>query len=243
MNNFETILTFNHPTELDIVRMRLEAEGIECIVPEEFTVVFNPLYTNHAGAVRLQVRARDMERANEILIQFGYIKNESEHKPMRESAWLKIGSTWPVLKSFKAEVRVTIIISIILFAAPGLAYWMLRPSTKELLTEKSWCLQELNYLDHHYASEDKGPFFLAIHGNCKERIDFFKNGTMEMSNPFSTHFKGKWELDDGILIISNVNNFDTIFNGKYEIELEKDYLSLISEKTEMGCEVRDPEKE
>ncbi len=110
-----------------MVRVRLEDEGIVCLVPDEFTVIMNPLYSNAVGGVRLQVRASDIERAKEVLIHYGYIKRETEQKPMHESAWLKIGSTWPILKSFKAEVRISVIAATIFFAIIAFAYWILVP--------------------------------------------------------------------------------------------------------------------
>lgn len=108
-----------------MVRVRLEDEGIVCLVPDEFTVIMNPLYSNAVGGVRLQVRESDIERAKEVLIHYGYIKAETEQEPVRESAWLKIGSTWPILKSFKAEARVSVIVLTIVFAILVFAYWIL----------------------------------------------------------------------------------------------------------------------
>ena len=108
-----------------MVRVRLEDEGIECLVPDEFTVIMNPLYSNAVGGVRLQVRESDIERAKEVLIHYGYIRNETDQKPTQESAWLKIGSTWPFLKSFKAEVRITVVVLTIVFVVLAFAYWIL----------------------------------------------------------------------------------------------------------------------
>jgi hypothetical protein len=110
-----------------MVRVRLEDEGIVCLVPDEFTVIMNPLYSNAVGGVRLQVRESDIERAKEVLIHYGYIKRETEQEARRESAWLKIGSTWPILKSFKAEVRITVIVLTFVFAILAFAYWILVP--------------------------------------------------------------------------------------------------------------------
>jgi hypothetical protein len=238
VNNFETILTFNHPTELDMVRVRLEDEGIECLVPDEFTVIMNPLYSNAVGGVRLQVRESDIERAKEVLIHYGYIKTETEQETARESAWLKIGSTWPILKSFKAEVRISFIALTIVFAIIALAYWIIVPSTEERLMENTWCIRNLNYLKEEFAYDYKSPFYIAEYGYCSQHLEFNKDGTVELSNYFVSHFKGRWEIDGGELIISNVNSYDTIFNGSYEVDLDRENLNLTSKNTGIVCVVK-----
>ena len=62
-----TIANFSHPTDADPVVAWLESEGIECFVANEHTVTMNWLYSNAIGGVGVQVKAADVERANEIL--------------------------------------------------------------------------------------------------------------------------------------------------------------------------------
>ena len=62
-----TVANFSHPTEADPVVAWLESEGIECFVTNEHTVTMNWLYSNAIGGVGVQVRAADVERANELL--------------------------------------------------------------------------------------------------------------------------------------------------------------------------------
>ena len=62
-----TIANFSHPTEADPVVAWLESEGIACFVTNEHTVTMNWLYSNAIGGVGVQVKAADVERANEIL--------------------------------------------------------------------------------------------------------------------------------------------------------------------------------
>lgn len=65
--NLITVATFSHPTEADPVVAWLESEGIECFLTNEHTVTMNWLYSNAIGGVGVQIRAADIERANEIL--------------------------------------------------------------------------------------------------------------------------------------------------------------------------------
>ncbi len=62
-----TIANFSHPTEADPVVAWLESEDIECFLTNEHTVTMNWLYSNAIGGVGVQVKAADVERANEIL--------------------------------------------------------------------------------------------------------------------------------------------------------------------------------
>ena len=62
-----TVANFSHPTEADPVVAWLESEGIECFVSNEHTVTMNWLYSNAIGGVGVQVKAAEVERANEIL--------------------------------------------------------------------------------------------------------------------------------------------------------------------------------
>jgi hypothetical protein len=73
MNSWITIKTFTYPTEVAVLRSRLESEGIECFVQDELITQINPFYSNAVGGVKLQVRKEDVERAMEILKEGGYL--------------------------------------------------------------------------------------------------------------------------------------------------------------------------
>ena len=75
MDTFVTLMTFTHPTELAVLRARLENEEIECRVLNELTVQVNPFYSNAIGGVQLQVKESDFQRATQILKDGGYIKD------------------------------------------------------------------------------------------------------------------------------------------------------------------------
>lgn len=61
-----TIATYPFPTEANIAKMKLEAEGIESIIENEISsqMVFPPQVL---GGVKVLVRAEDAERAIQIL--------------------------------------------------------------------------------------------------------------------------------------------------------------------------------
>ena len=77
MDAFVTIMTFTHPTELAVLKVRLENDEIECRVLNELTVQVNPFYSNAFGGVKLQVKESDFQEATEILRVGGYINEGS----------------------------------------------------------------------------------------------------------------------------------------------------------------------
>lgn len=62
-----TVASFGEPVAAHLARTRLEAEGIECIVHDEYLVRVNWLLSNAVGGVKLMVPAWDAERARDIL--------------------------------------------------------------------------------------------------------------------------------------------------------------------------------
>jgi predicted RNA-binding Zn-ribbon protein involved in translation (DUF1610 family) len=82
---FKTVLTFTYPSEMVVVRGRLEADGIECFVQDELTIQVNPFYSNAIGGVKLQVKESDYESAVEILRQRGYMDNDNQTTKMMKS--------------------------------------------------------------------------------------------------------------------------------------------------------------
>ncbi len=64
-----TVATFSRAMGAHLSKARLESEGIECFVADEFTVTMNWLYSNAIGGVKLNVKESDAQRAAEILRQ------------------------------------------------------------------------------------------------------------------------------------------------------------------------------
>ncbi|MFD1062413.1 DUF2007 domain-containing protein [Winogradskyella litorisediminis] len=64
---FITIAKFQYTTEAQIVKGRLEADGIEVFLRDNFTIDTDPLVSNAIGGVKLKVLAKDKDAAMEIL--------------------------------------------------------------------------------------------------------------------------------------------------------------------------------
>ncbi len=66
-NTFKIIATYQYSTEAQIVKGRLEAEGIQVFLSDNLTIDTDPLVSNAIGGVKLKVLATDALKAQHIL--------------------------------------------------------------------------------------------------------------------------------------------------------------------------------
>lgn len=64
---FTKIAVFQYSSEAQIVKSRLEAEGLEVFLFDQLTVDTDPLVSNAIGGIKLKVWAEDKEKAVDIL--------------------------------------------------------------------------------------------------------------------------------------------------------------------------------
>ncbi|MEM7185680.1 MAG: DUF2007 domain-containing protein [Bacteroidota bacterium] len=64
---FVTVAQFTYSSEAQIIRGKLESEGIPVFMADDLTIDIDPLVSNALGGVRLRVYSEDEERAREIL--------------------------------------------------------------------------------------------------------------------------------------------------------------------------------
>ena len=78
--SFKKVATFQYPAEAQIVKTRLEAEGINVIVNNEYTINTDPLISTAIGGVQLMVKAEDELKAKEVLDDISkYSLDDSGH--------------------------------------------------------------------------------------------------------------------------------------------------------------------
>lgn len=64
---FSKIAVFQYSSEAQIIKSRLEAEGIEVFLFDQFTIDTDPLVSNAIGGIKLKVWAEDEPKALKIL--------------------------------------------------------------------------------------------------------------------------------------------------------------------------------
>ena len=81
-NTFITIATFQYSSEAQIIKGRLEADGIEVFMADNYTIDTDPLVSNAIGGVKLKVYAEDEAKAKEILKQISEYSLDDEGTPL-----------------------------------------------------------------------------------------------------------------------------------------------------------------
>ena len=79
MQKEEEIVTFEtyyNPMEAEIIRAKLESNGIHCFITDESLGVLYPVYNQGGGGIKLKVFARDVEKCREILADEGLPPDE-----------------------------------------------------------------------------------------------------------------------------------------------------------------------
>lgn len=103
---FKTIARYQYTTEAQIIKGRLEAEGIEVFLKDHLTIDTDPLVSNAIGGVKLQVLSKDAMQAQHILStikQYSLDDDGNRIKcPNCESENVELFSTITDFKSFFA---------------------------------------------------------------------------------------------------------------------------------------------
>jgi hypothetical protein len=228
-------MTFTHPTELAVLRARLEADGIDCLVLDQLTAQVNPFYSNAIGGVKLQVKESDLPRTIEILKEGGYINEEDLPQTLSQTKLDNATSWLPLLKNMRVEIRLMVILIVGLLSIVGIIYYTTSPSTFQRLIDQNWCIDHVNYNGKDYAINTVEKIKLIGMGFCLEGIDIRKNGTIILPGFNSRAVRGMWTLEDNSLIISQTDTFDFVYNGLYAINFSGNSLILKSKQTTLHC--------
>ena len=105
---FKTIARYQYTSEAQIIKGRLEAEGIQVFLQDSVTIDTDPLVSNAIGGVKLKVRATDVIKAKHILNSINQFSLDDDgnaiHCPKCDSTEVHMYSTITDLKSFLAFV-------------------------------------------------------------------------------------------------------------------------------------------
>lgn len=79
---FHTLGTFEFSADVQIIKGRLEAEGIPVFLRDEITINSDPLISSAIGGVKLQVYSSDKERAKQIFDEVRNYATDTEGRPI-----------------------------------------------------------------------------------------------------------------------------------------------------------------
>lgn len=77
-DTFKTIARFQYSAEAQIIKGRLEAEGVQVFLADNITIDTDPLVSNAIGGVKLKVLSIQTEKAEEILQSIGKYSLDDE---------------------------------------------------------------------------------------------------------------------------------------------------------------------
>jgi len=103
---FTTVAKFQYSSEAQIIKGRLESEGIQVFLSDNFTIDTDPLVSNAIGGVKLKVLTQDVIKAKYILDSIEKYSIDDEGKPIIcpncNKIEVQLYSTITDLKSFFA---------------------------------------------------------------------------------------------------------------------------------------------
>lgn len=79
-----TIATFSNAFNMNVMKGRLETEGIPAFAKDEHTVTTNPFYGGALGGIKLQVLEEDVTEAQRILNETGYVQPRYVPEPEKK---------------------------------------------------------------------------------------------------------------------------------------------------------------
>lgn len=116
-DTFKTIAKFQYSSEAQIIKGRLESEGIAVFLSDNFTIDTDPLMSNAIGGVKLKVLTKDVLKAEHILGSISKYSLDDEgntiYCPKCNSQKVQLFSNIKDFKSFFSFV-----ISLFLFTLP-----------------------------------------------------------------------------------------------------------------------------
>jgi hypothetical protein len=73
-----TLTAYYDPMEAQIVRGRLEANGISCFIADDNMLAANPFYNQALGGIKIKVFEHDLEKCREILAEDAVLESDDE---------------------------------------------------------------------------------------------------------------------------------------------------------------------
>jgi DNA-directed RNA polymerase subunit RPC12/RpoP len=107
-NTFKTIARYQYSAEAQIIKGRLESEGIQVFLSDNLTIDTDPLVSNAIGGVKLKVLSHQAQEAENILKSINKYSTNDEGNPINcpncNSEKIELFSTVKDLKSLLALI-------------------------------------------------------------------------------------------------------------------------------------------
>lgn len=228
-------MTFTFPTELAVVKSKLESEGIECRVLDEYTVQAHNFLSQAIGGVRLQVSESDLEKARLILEENGLIR---ESKELEQNNVEKKISDPKFQKTIKLLLISLVSITLLLGSSAFIYMYVNRPTDLELLTQRNWCIDYIVYQNQEYVPytiSESDKIQIRLIGECSEKLNFQVNGHVQFPGFNTSRINGNWKLESNFINLSQIDTLDFLLERQYQYKINQNELILNSDSLKIYC--------
>lgn len=222
MKGWINIISVPYPIDAHLLKIKLESEDISVQITDELTVQVYALYSHAIGGVKIWVQEDELQKAHKILTKHGYFPEKEKHSP--EHRFHKFTSKLPLISFLAKEVRLIITIStlLILISIPIILLHP-SPSTEELLTQNSWCIEQIIINGEIKIPQTKR--YIQIEGfGCPENLSFSIDGTAYFPGINSNGNHCSWELIENTLLITPSAPFGYKSYEQYKDVTRQEYL-------------------
>jgi hypothetical protein len=231
-----TIHSVTYPSEAHTIKMQLEVEGYKVYLKDELTVQVDNFYSNAIGGVKIQVAKENAKEAHQFLFDLGYIKKQSD----RPSFLQKVNNFTekiPGLKTLIPELRLMVVIGVpLLILLVSVFYY--QPSIKSQLANSEWCIEKVIHGDKafipntNYGETGVVQYRFLETGKCKESCKI-NEGQLTFPGFNTESFNAFYFIEGYRMTISGSEIFGYFMDGEYEVEIVKNRIVLISDKTKI----------
>lgn len=214
MNELITIITFNYPHEAHLVKIKLESEGIEVFIKDELTVQVHNFYSNAIGGVKLQVKEKDFTRANQLLIESGYIKNEIQSKNRFFNRFDKSTVKLPIIGKMIFEIRLISAIMLLIIIITIIIALVSIPSKIEILSQNVWCVEKIYHNNQELNPKTIKTNSIFRDNICYEKIAFPGNRMISFPGINSNKYNCVWVYKNKNLVVRKCELENTIKENK-----------------------------
>lgn len=235
MEDWITIRSFAFVTDLILIQGKLESEEIEYRLLDEFTVQVDPLVSPAVGGVKLQVKEADIERAREILVDFGYLPSKPPAPSKLHLFTERITKNIPYLNRVEVDHRLFIIVAAIVILIFIVLGFQSINSIEDKIISNDWCITSIIHKNQELSPNTLSEGIILIIDGCSEKLVFKDHNWLSLPGYDSESVYAKWKIESKTLTIIDSDDFTSIYDGSYRIKLKGSQLILTSDNTILTC--------
>lgn len=232
--NWKTIHTEQYTPQGEVLKTRLELEGITCRILNEYG---NMMVYNTSG-VEIQVVEQDVQQALELLVEWSVIPELPKQQTtiFDRVAKLFVGTAAqerlakiPLINRIQSPVyRWLAIFTLILALVFMLVYLFERNEQKSVLEIAEYCVVDILHDDQRISTTSENITIL-YNDWCADRLKFVQGKQVVFDEYFNLPSAFEWYIINDQLLLENSVATEHPFCGLYAIEPNENWIDLTSE--------------